>query len=189
MITRAHEAGGAFAAGLRALGAEVTEFPVIEIVAPDSYAAIDAALARVASFDWMIFTSASGVERMLERMRTRGVDLRALERHEARRDWPRHRRAPDRACANGCRDAARVSRRGDCRSDRRRAYPRRADLDSARAGRARGIAGDADGGRRARGRRRAGIQDGEAPNAPVERVREWRQAGQSTSSPSPVPAR
>jgi hydroxymethylbilane synthase len=79
VITRAHEAGGAFAAGLRALGAEVTEFPVIEIVAPDSYAAIDAALARVTSFDWMIFTSASGVERMLERMTTRGVGLRALE--------------------------------------------------------------------------------------------------------------
>jgi hydroxymethylbilane synthase len=79
VITRAHEAGGAFAAGLRALGAEVTEFPVIEIVAPDSYDAIDATLARVASFDWMIFTSASGVERMLERMTTRGVGLRALE--------------------------------------------------------------------------------------------------------------
>ena len=78
MITRAREAGGAFAAGLRALGAEVTEFPTIEIVAPDSYAAIDAALARLASFDWVIFTSATGVERMLERMRTRGVDLRAL---------------------------------------------------------------------------------------------------------------
>jgi len=79
VITRAHEAGGAFAAGLRALGAQVTEFPVIEIAAPDSYAAIDAALARVTSFDWMIFTSASGVERMLERMTTRGVGLRTLE--------------------------------------------------------------------------------------------------------------
>jgi hydroxymethylbilane synthase len=78
VITRAREAGGAFAAGLRALGAEVTEFPTIDIVAPDSYAAIDAALARMASFDWMIFTSASGVERMLERMKTRVVEPRAL---------------------------------------------------------------------------------------------------------------
>ena len=79
VVTRAREAGGAFAAGLRALGAEVTEFPTIEIVAPDSYAAIDAALARVASFDWMLFTSASGVERMLERMKARGVDRSALD--------------------------------------------------------------------------------------------------------------
>ncbi|MGA8059842.1 MAG: uroporphyrinogen-III synthase, partial [Candidatus Binataceae bacterium] len=78
VITRAREAGGAFAAGLRALGAQVTEFPTIEIVAPDSYMAIDAALARTTSFDWVIFTSATGVERMLERMKTRGVDPLAL---------------------------------------------------------------------------------------------------------------
>lgn len=78
VITRAREAGGSFAAGLRALGVEVTEFPTIKIVAPDSYAAIDAALGRLASFDWAIFTSATGVERMLERMRTRGINLRAL---------------------------------------------------------------------------------------------------------------
>ena len=78
VITRAREAGGAFAAGLSALGAEVTEFPTIELVAPDSYAAIDAAMGRLASFDWVIFTSVSGVERMVERMKTRGVDSRAL---------------------------------------------------------------------------------------------------------------
>ncbi len=78
VITRAREAGGSFAAGLRAFGARVTEFPTIELVAPDSYAAIDAALDRAASFDWVIFTSASGVERMLERMRTRGGDSRAF---------------------------------------------------------------------------------------------------------------
>jgi uroporphyrinogen III methyltransferase/synthase len=79
VVTRAREAGGAFAAGLRALGAEVTEFPAIEIVAPDSYAAIDAALARMPCFDWIIFTSASGVERMLVRMKARGVDRGALD--------------------------------------------------------------------------------------------------------------
>jgi uroporphyrinogen III methyltransferase/synthase len=78
VITRASAAGGAFADGLRALGAEVVEFPTIELVAPDSYAVVDAAIARLASFDWVIFTSASGVERMIERMRTRGVDTRAL---------------------------------------------------------------------------------------------------------------
>ncbi len=78
VITRARAESGAFAAGLRALGAEVLEFPTIETAAPDSYAAIDAALERLASFDWVIFTSAAGVERLLERMRTRGVDLRAM---------------------------------------------------------------------------------------------------------------
>ena len=78
VITRAREAGGAFAAGLRALGAVVTEFPTIEIIAPESYAAIDAALGRLASFDWVIFTSASGVERTLERMSALGLGPHAL---------------------------------------------------------------------------------------------------------------
>jgi len=78
VITRAREASNSFAAGLRALGAEVVEFPTIETLAPDSYAMIDAALERLASFDWVIFTSATGVERLLERMRARGVDLRAM---------------------------------------------------------------------------------------------------------------
>ncbi|MGZ6185565.1 MAG: uroporphyrinogen-III synthase, partial [Candidatus Binataceae bacterium] len=78
VITRASEASGAFAVGLRALGAEVVEFPTIEVVAPDSYAVFDAAIARLASFDWVIFTSASGVERMIERMGTRGVDSHVL---------------------------------------------------------------------------------------------------------------
>ncbi len=78
VITRASAAGGAFAVGLRALGAEVFEFPTIELVAPDSYTVVDAAIARLASFDWVIFTSASGVERMIERMEARGVDSRAL---------------------------------------------------------------------------------------------------------------
>jgi hydroxymethylbilane synthase len=45
VITRARDSGGSFAAGLRALGARVTEFPTIEIVPPDGYAAIDAAIA------------------------------------------------------------------------------------------------------------------------------------------------
>ena len=95
VVTRARAAGGSFAAGLRALGAEVIEFPTIEIVAPDSYAAIDAALARLASFDWMLFTSASGVERMFERMRTLGVDRSALDaRRSARLARPRPRAWP-----------------------------------------------------------------------------------------------
>ncbi|HZO81665.1 MAG TPA: uroporphyrinogen-III C-methyltransferase [Candidatus Binataceae bacterium] len=78
VVTRARSAASAFANGLRAMGAEVIEFPTIETVAPDSYAEIDAALARLDSFDWVIFTSATGVERFVDRMRERGVDVRAM---------------------------------------------------------------------------------------------------------------
>ena len=77
-VTRARAAGGAFAATLRARGATVIEFPTIELAPPESYETIDAALARVAAFDWVIFTSAAGVERAIERMKLRGLESQAL---------------------------------------------------------------------------------------------------------------
>jgi uroporphyrinogen III methyltransferase/synthase len=78
VITRARATALSFANGLRALGAEVVEFPTIEIVAPDSYETIDAALARLATFDWVIFTSATGVERFFARMSERGIDTHQM---------------------------------------------------------------------------------------------------------------
>src|SRR5262249_26238402 len=77
-ITRARAAGGAFASALRARGATVIEFPTIELAPPDSYETIDAALARIAAFDWVIFTSAAGVEHAIERMKVRGLESQAL---------------------------------------------------------------------------------------------------------------
>lgn len=79
VITRARATASSFACELRALGAEVTEFPTIEIVAPDSYAAIDEALARLDAFDWIIFTSATGVEHFIARIRERGTDARTMD--------------------------------------------------------------------------------------------------------------
>ncbi len=77
-VTRARAAGGAFAAALRARGATVIEFPTIELAPPESYETIDAALARVAAFDWVIFTSAAGVERAIERMKVHDLGPSAL---------------------------------------------------------------------------------------------------------------
>lgn len=78
VITRARATASSFANGLRALGAEVVEFPTIEIVAPDSHEVIDAALARIATFDWVIFTSATGVERFFTRTNDLGIDARRM---------------------------------------------------------------------------------------------------------------
>ena len=69
-----------FATALRRLGAEVVEFPTIETVPPRSYAALDRAIKRIASFDWIIFTSATGVESFIDRLKTRGGDIRELGR-------------------------------------------------------------------------------------------------------------
>jgi len=78
VITRAGENASSFARELRALGAEVIEFPTIETAPPDSYTALDAQIARLDAFDWIIFTSATGVETFIARLRTLGKDIRAM---------------------------------------------------------------------------------------------------------------
>lgn len=78
VVTRSGDNADSFARELRHLGAEAVEFPTIEIVAPDSWSILDSALARISSFDWVIFTSATGVERFVGRLRDTGRDIRSL---------------------------------------------------------------------------------------------------------------
>ncbi len=85
VVTRSREAAPQFATALRRLGAEVVEFPTIETAPPSSYAALDLAIARLSSpardsFDWIIFTSATGVESFIKRLKSRGRDIRELGR-------------------------------------------------------------------------------------------------------------
>jgi uroporphyrinogen III methyltransferase / synthase len=80
VVTRARDAAAEFARALRALGAEVTEFPVIETAPPTSYAALDRAIGRLRTFNWVIFTSATGVDAFLARVRELGHDIRELGR-------------------------------------------------------------------------------------------------------------
>ncbi|MGB9847412.1 MAG: uroporphyrinogen-III C-methyltransferase, partial [Desulfotomaculales bacterium] len=57
LVTRAAEQAPALSAGLRALGAEVLEFPTIKITAPPDYAPLDRAISRVGEYSWLVFTS------------------------------------------------------------------------------------------------------------------------------------
>ena len=59
---------------LRALGADVVEFPVIEIVPPADPAPLDQAAASLSQYDWLIFTSVNGVNALFDRVH----DLRGL---------------------------------------------------------------------------------------------------------------
>ncbi len=61
LITRAREQSSDFATRLRTLGAEVVEFPTIEIVPPLRWEGLDRAICQLKSYDWIIFTSANGV--------------------------------------------------------------------------------------------------------------------------------
>jgi uroporphyrinogen III methyltransferase/synthase len=77
VITRAAPEGAEFARRLRQLGAEAIEFPTIETVPPGSYQVLDAAIVGIQSFDWIVFTSATGVDSLVERFRMLEVDIRA----------------------------------------------------------------------------------------------------------------
>lgn len=64
VVTRARAQASALAERLRELGAEVVEAPAIEVVDPsDGGAALRAAVDRVSTYDWVVFTSANGVHR------------------------------------------------------------------------------------------------------------------------------
>ncbi|HVN07060.1 MAG TPA: uroporphyrinogen-III C-methyltransferase [Bryobacteraceae bacterium] len=78
VVTRAREQAGTLSAKLRALGAEAIEFPTIEIQPAADYGPLDRAVADLASYDWLIFTSANGVRFFLDRLDRSSTDLRAL---------------------------------------------------------------------------------------------------------------
>ncbi len=69
LVGRARHQAGSLSASLRSLGATVIEIPFIEIRKPQSYRPLDDALKNIRNYDWLILTSANGVEAMWERFR------------------------------------------------------------------------------------------------------------------------
>lgn len=63
---------------LEVLGAEAIPAPTVVIRPMEDFAALDDAIARLPSFDWLVFTSPNGVRHFLDRLRAIGRDLRAL---------------------------------------------------------------------------------------------------------------
>jgi len=75
LITRTREQSGDFSTQLKKLGAEVIEFPTIEIAPPMRWKELDQVLDRLKSYDWIIFTSANGVNFFWQRLKERGKSL------------------------------------------------------------------------------------------------------------------
>ena len=64
VVTRARAQASTLVGRLRELGADVVEAPAIEVVeSEDGGAALADATARIATFDWVVFTSPNGVHR------------------------------------------------------------------------------------------------------------------------------
>ncbi len=77
LVGRARHQAGSLSSSLRGLGASVIEIPFIEIRKPRSFQPLDHALKNLAAYDWLILTSANGVEAMWQRIRK----LRLTRRH------------------------------------------------------------------------------------------------------------
>jgi uroporphyrinogen-III synthase len=75
LVTRALHQAGKLSEGLRALGAEIVEVPVIEIQPPRDFAPLDNALRGLDSYDWLIFTSANTARSLAARAKEQGITL------------------------------------------------------------------------------------------------------------------
>jgi uroporphyrinogen III methyltransferase / synthase len=78
LVTRSAGQAPDFRQGLEAQGASVLEMAALEIGPPSSWAALDEAIAQLNTFDWLILTSANGVQYFFERLFANGKDARAL---------------------------------------------------------------------------------------------------------------
>jgi uroporphyrinogen-III synthase len=81
LITRTRHQASDLAAQLEALGATTILIPTIEIVPPASFAALDAALTCLRTYDWLLFTSANAVEAFHRRAQL--LHLTQLPKHIA----------------------------------------------------------------------------------------------------------
>ncbi|WP_263360116.1 uroporphyrinogen-III synthase [Acidicapsa ligni] len=79
LVTRTVQQAGKLSDGLRALGAEPVEVPVLEIRPPDSFDPLDQALRKISSFNWLILTSVNTVQTFAARCAHLGIDFSAIE--------------------------------------------------------------------------------------------------------------
>ena len=78
VVTRAREQAASLVEKLRALGAEPLECPAISIAPLEDFTELDAAISRLESYDWVIFTSVNGVDVFASRMSDLGVEPAVL---------------------------------------------------------------------------------------------------------------
>ncbi|MCG2813680.1 MAG: uroporphyrinogen-III C-methyltransferase [Thermodesulfovibrionales bacterium] len=95
LVTREHAGGFE---PLEELGAEMIEFPTIEIAPPENYDELDSAINKIEAYNWIIFTSGNGVKYFLKRLMEKDKDIRDLK--------------GIRICAIGTKTAAEIKRYG-----------------------------------------------------------------------------
>jgi uroporphyrinogen III methyltransferase/synthase len=76
LVTREHLEGFE---PLEELGAEIIEFPTIEVVPPENYDELDKSIDKIEIYDWLIFTSRNGVKYFFKRFFEKDRDIRDLK--------------------------------------------------------------------------------------------------------------
>jgi uroporphyrinogen III methyltransferase/synthase len=78
LVTRSREQALELIEQLEDLGAEAIEAPSTRIAPPPDFTALDAACAQAGHFDWIVFTSATGVDAFVRRLLAGPHDVRRL---------------------------------------------------------------------------------------------------------------
>jgi uroporphyrinogen III methyltransferase / synthase len=78
VVTRSREQAGELVELLEERGAEAIEAPTIRIAPPEDTEALDRACANAGKYDWIVFTSANGVDAFMGRLLS-GFDIRDLK--------------------------------------------------------------------------------------------------------------
>lgn len=78
IVTRPKERAGTLSDRLRALGADVIEFPCIETHTLFPCTEMEEAVNNIGHYEWLVFTSPAGVSALMELLERTGRDVRAL---------------------------------------------------------------------------------------------------------------
>lgn len=78
VVTRTRQQASELSNQLAELGANVIEAPTIELAPPADWSKVDEVLNRAKAFDWVVFTSANGVEFARRRLFETGRDVRVF---------------------------------------------------------------------------------------------------------------
>jgi uroporphyrinogen III methyltransferase/synthase len=78
IVTRAREQASSLVQNLQMLGAHVVQCPSIRIEPLDDYSVLDGALHELKAYNWIVFSSANGVDYLWQRLRAQKMDARAL---------------------------------------------------------------------------------------------------------------
>jgi uroporphyrinogen III methyltransferase / synthase len=78
LVTRAASQSSQFSDRLHTCQANVIDMPALEIVPPSSWDALDAAIAHLADFDWLILSSSNAVDSFFARLPMQDLDPQVL---------------------------------------------------------------------------------------------------------------